>query len=114
MSIFKRKIEYVPAICPKCKGNLQLDATLETAYCQSCGAQCIIENAKRKEKKQNKLETVLDFVERQQALRRQDKKERERKYEEDVRKHWWIYLAVLGGIIVFSILIAILANQGII
>ena len=48
MSIFKRKIEFVSAICPECGGNLELDATLETAYCQYCGAMCIVKNAQKK------------------------------------------------------------------
>lgn len=90
------------AVCPECKGNLELDSNLERAYCQYCGAQCIVENAPKKGKKQDKLTTVLDFFERQQALRRQDKKERQRRIEEEerknaesLRKYWWIYVLIL-------------------
>ena len=121
MGIFKKQVKFISAICPECKGHLELDSNLETAFCQYCGAQCIVENAPKKEKKQGKLETVLDFFERQQALHRQDKKERQRRIDEEERikkehlkKYWWIY--VLIGVLFFGFIftMAILENQGII
>ena len=115
MNLFKKQVKFVSAICPECKGHLELDANLETAFCQYCGAQCIVENAPKKQKKQTKLETLLDFVERQQALRRQDKQERQRKIDEEERKRtehlnkfWWIYVlifvATLGFLMILSLL----------
>ena len=121
MKLFQKQIKFVSAICPECKGNLQLDANLETAFCQYCGAQCIVENAPRKEKKQNKLETVLDFVERQQSLRRQDKREKRRRQEkedketkEHFQKNWWKYLVGFISLFTFIFILAILENYGII
>ena len=117
MSLFKKQIKFISAICPECKGHLELDANLETAFCQYCGAQCIVENAPKKAKKQEKLEIVLDFFERQQTLRRQDKQERQRRIDEEERKRkehlkkfGWLYGLV--GFIVYSVLIimALLAN----
>lgn len=115
MSIFRKQIKFVSAICPNCKGNLELDTNLERAYCQYCGAQCIVENAPKKEKKQDKLETVLDFFERQQSLHRQDKKERQRRIEEKERKntealkkYWWIYALILVALFGFICIMAIL------
>lgn len=75
MSIFKKQIKFISAICPECKGNLKLDPKLETAICSKCGAQIIVQNA-QKPKKQGKLEIVFDFVERQQARRKQEKEEK--------------------------------------
>ncbi len=97
MNIFKRKIKFVSAICPKCGGNLELDSTLETAYCQYCGSQCIVENAVRK-KKETSLDKVIAFIERQQDLKRKDRviKQKQlevekRKSEEWLKKYWWIF-----------------------
>ena len=119
MSIFKRKTKFVAAICPECKGHLQLNSNLEVAYCQYCGAQCIVENAPKTKK--GKLETVLGFVERQQEIRRKDKEEKRKRKEEErrreeerLKKTWWIGVLVLVGIVVFSVAMAILDNQGII
>lgn len=132
MGLFTRKIKFISAVCPNCKGNLELDANLETAFCQYCGAQCIVQNAPKKQRKQTKLEIVLDFVERQQTLRRKDKQEelrkrelleeqqeRERKAEEQkqrefLKKYWWVYALVIAGIFTLCIVMAILEEQGII
>ena len=117
MGIFKKQIKFVSALCPECKGNLKLDANLETAFCQYCGAQCIVENAHKKTKKRNNLETVLDFIERQQSLRRQDKIEKqkrkdeaERKEKEDFKKTWWIYALGFVFIIALSLVLALLGE----
>lgn len=121
MSIFKKQVEFTSAICPECKGHLTLDSGMETAYCQQCGAQCIVTNAPKKTKKQGKLETVLGFVERQQALRRQDKQEKQRKLEEEARrerealkKHWWAFVLIGVAVVGFFVVMSILEKQGII
>lgn len=116
MGIFKKKIQFVAAICPECQGHLELDANLETAFCQYCGAQCIVENAKKKkEKKQGKFEMLLGFIERQQDLRRKDRVEKQKKKEaeeqerkREMKKYWWIYAAIMGVLLTFSIVMAII------
>lgn len=115
MSLFKKQLKFVSAICPECKGHLELDANLETAFCQYCGAQCIVENAPKKQKKQTKLEAVLDFFERQQALRRQDKQERQRRIDEEERKRtehlkkfWWIYVLIFISTLCFLTILSLL------
>ena len=121
MSIFKKKVNFIAAICPKCNGHLELDSKMETAFCQYCGTQCVVENAPKKKKKHGKLEMVLDFFERQQNLRRQDKQEQQRRLEEEQRKHkeevkryWWVYVLVLIGIFGFLMIMSILENHSII
>lgn len=121
MGIFKKQINFISAICPECKGNLTLDANMETAFCRHCGAQCVVENSPKKAKKQGKLETVLGFVERQQALRRQDKQERQRRIDEEERrqkehlkKFWWVYALVGLSFIAFLVVMSILEKQGIV
>ena len=115
MSIFKKQIKFVSAICPECKGYLELDSNLGTAFCQYCGAQCIVENAPKKARKQGKLGLILDFFERQQALYRQDKKERQRRINEEERKrkdhlkkYWWVYVLSFSLLLVILFIIAIL------
>ena len=114
--MFRKQVKFVSAICPECKGHLQLDSNLETAFCQYCGAQCIVENAHKCKKKQSKLEIVLDFIERQQTIYRQDKQERQRRIDEEKRqkkeklkKYWWIYSLIgfafsmlLVGMVIFG------------
>ena len=128
MGLFKKQIKFVSAICPECKGHLELDSSLTKAFCQYCGAQCVVENAPKNAKKRSGLETVLEFVERQQDLRRQDRRERERAEEErerameesdreqreNLRKYWYIYL--ISGLVFFGCIITmlILSKQGII
>jgi hypothetical protein len=80
-----------------------------------------VENAPSKKPKQNNLERVLDFVERQQSLRRQDRQERERrkreeeiKRKEELKKTWWIYLAIMVGFIALGLVMAILGSKGIV
>ena len=113
MGIFSKKIKFVSAICPECNGHLALDARLETAFCQYCGAQCIIEHAPKKSKRHGKLELVLDFVERQQALRRSDRQEKEKlkreekeKERETPKKNLWILAIVFGVIFAFTMIMA--------
>ena len=121
MSMFKKQVNFVSAICPECRGHLELDSNLETAFCQYCGTQCIVENAPKKEKKQGKLETVLDFYERQQALRRQDKRERQRQIDEEerirqehLRKYRWVYILIGITLFGFIFTMAILEHQGVV
>ena len=120
MNMFKRKISFISAICPECKGNLQLDSNLETAFCQYCGAQCIVENTPKRSSK-SKLETILSFIERQQSIRRCDKQTRQKKIEESEAKkaehlktYAWAYILLLICLFAFSIAMAILENLNVI
>ncbi len=117
MGLFRKKINFVSAICPNCKGNLKLDTKLERAICQHCGAESIIENTPKQQKQQGRLELVLDFIERQQEVRRQDKKERQIKKEElkkeqekQERRTTWIAVLLLGVTLVVCGLMALLNN----
>ena len=50
MGLFKKQVKFISAICPECKGHLELDGNLERAFCQYCGAQCIVENVQNPNK----------------------------------------------------------------
>ena len=80
-----------------------------------------MENAPKFEKKQDKLGRILDFLERQQALHRQDKQERQRRIDEEehnrkehLRKYWRIYILIAFAIFTFIFVLASLENRGII
>ena len=85
MGLFKRKVGFQTAICPKCGGNLEMDSKLKIAICKNCGVECIVKNAP-KVKNKSKFEMVFDYFEKQQALKRKDKKEQEQKIEDEKRK----------------------------
>ena len=121
MGLFKKRVNFISAICPECKGHLELDGNLERAFCQYCGAQCIVENLQKKERKRTNLETVLDFVERQQNLRRQDRQERQRRKDEEERKeeefrkkYLWVFIVLFVAIMALGLTLGILGEQGII
>ena len=122
MGIFKQ-VKFISAVCPECKGNLRLDPNLETAFCSKCGAQIIVRNAKEK-KKQGALEMVLNFVERQQTIRKQEKKDQLQKEEEERKKreeeraerkcrrkenfkrNWWKYLLIGVGVYILCVVLS--------
>ena len=117
MNIFSKRIKFVSATCPECRGKLKLDANLKTAYCQYCGAQCMIENAPQDGAKKSKMEMVLNFIERQQEQRREEKRrieEEERRKQEYFKKYWWVYALGLMVLYGMAILMSILEKQGII
>ena len=121
MSIFKKQIKFVSATCPECNGHLQLDTNLKTAYCQYCGAQCIVENVHKKEHKEGNLEIMINFFERQQLLHHKiknerffRKKEEERRRIEYLKKFWWAYLLGFFGFFALLVTMIILESNGII
>ena len=121
MGIFKKQVKFVSAICPECKGALELDSNLEVAYCKQCGVSCIINGAQKKTKNQNGLESILNFIERQQSIKRQEKNERQKKAEEEenkrkelIKRYWWVYVLVLAGIFAIVITMSILESNGLI
>ena len=95
-----KNIQFIPAICPKCGGRLELDSSFEVAYCKDCGSHVFIKNAKRSEK--GAFDKVVSVIERQQELVRQDMQEEIRKQQENEirleslkkekelrRNNWW-------------------------
>ena len=40
-----QETKFVPAVCPKCGGQLQVDPTQEAAVCQYCGTPFIVDKA---------------------------------------------------------------------
>ena len=74
MSIFKRKVDYTSLTCPECGEHLDYNKDTGTAKCKYCNSEFIINSPSRP--KANTLETVFDFVERQQDRYEQNAEKR--------------------------------------
>ena len=118
MKLFNREPKFIIAQCPKCGGPLELDTNYETAHCQDCGMQYIVQNVdKKKKQKKTNFEMVMDFVERERDLKRKDKVERDKQkaiVEKQDQKNATI-IVIVCGIIVFAMIttIIILTSLGI-
>lgn len=118
MNIFKnKKVDFIPAICPNCKCNLEIDSNFEVAYCNTCGLRCIISDRLNKKQKQTNLDKVISFVERQQNIKRETKRQEEIKQEkldEENKLFWkkygWLLIVFLIVLFIFIFIMAILEN----
>lgn len=118
MNIFKnKKVEFIPAVCPKCNCNLEVNSNFEVAYCSSCGLRYIISERLNKKQKQNNLDKVIGFVERQQNIKRELKRQEEIKQEKQDeeyklfwKKYWWIVILIFVSMFIFLMIMSILEN----
>jgi DNA-directed RNA polymerase subunit RPC12/RpoP len=93
----------VPAICTQCGGSVEVDPSQEKAFCKYCGTSFFVEKAinnynvqhadiKRVESmnihhhKRGAVESVLNFVEKQQDKKQKKIDEENRRLEEEKRK----------------------------
>ena len=121
MGLIKQKTNFISAKCPECGGALNLHTNLETAVCQKCGMQCIIENTPKRSNSKNNLETILNFVEHQQNIRKQEKQEnatkaneQEIKREQFIKKYGLAYALFMFVLFALVIVMTILENIGLI
>ena len=106
-------VKFVPALCPKCGGQLEVDPTQEAAVCQYCGSAFVVEKAINNYTVQNAtiehvdhvtieqkshLQSVLDFAGDQLKSIREDSREK-RKIEEESKKEFlknaWKIIAIM-------------------
>lgn len=93
----------VPAICTQCGGSVEVDPSQEKAFCKYCGTSFFVEkainnynvqhaNIERVESmniynnKRGTVESVLDFIEKQQDKKQKKIDEEKRRLEEERRK----------------------------
>lgn len=93
----------VPAICTQCSGSVEVDPSQEKATCKYCGTSYFVKHAinsynvqhaniERIESinihnnKRGAVESVLDFIEKQQDKKQQKEEEEKRRIEEEKRK----------------------------
>ena len=108
---------FVPAICTQCSGEMTVDPSLEKAYCQYCGTTFLVENAinnynvqqaniehvetvniHHNHNQRGFLDSIFNFVEKQQVRKDQKKRLEEEKRKRDAK----------AGLIMFLILMPIL------
>ncbi len=128
MDDVKDRIKLVPAICPQCGGTLEVDPGQDTAVCQFCGSQVIIEKAINNYNVQNAhidhadhvsidmsgtVKSVLDFAGEQLHESREFRKEIEKERANEssgIGKKDIKILAGLFGVLFAALIIILILN----
>ena len=111
MVIFDKNPKFIITQCLKCEGPLELDTNFETAHCQNCGMQYLVQNVNKKKKaKRTKFEMIMDFVERERDLKRKDKVEQDKRKEiidKENRKNALI-ISIICGVVLLMIIVSLM------
>lgn len=116
----------VPAICTQCDGSVAVDPSQDKAFCTYCGTSFFVEkainnynvqhaNIERVESmdihhhKRGAVESVLNFIEKQQD-NKQNKTDEERRLEEEKRKQEVKRSLIAAGALAIIILVLLLGS----
>lgn len=118
-----QSVKFVPAVCPKCGGQLQVDPSQEAAVCQFCGTPFIVEKAIHNYTIQSahidhadkvtvdlkgSVDSIIGLVEREWDKSREDRREERRESNETsrefIRNSWKIFLVMFAVMIVFWVI----------
>lgn len=118
MDLFKkRESKFIPATCPKCSGNLEIDSNFEIAYCLQCGLKCVIDDriSKKRKLKVTTFDKIIRFYERQLTIHREQRqaklqeiKEEEQKAAEWSNKYGWVFLVIFIVLMAFVMIMSFL------
>ena len=116
----KQSIKFLPAVCPKCGGQLVVDPAQEAAVCRFCGTPFIVEKAINNYTVQNahighadkvtmdmkgSVDSVIGFFERQINLSREERREENRRFDENSKEmfknSWKMFLVLFAAMIIF-------------
>ena len=119
----QQSVKFVPAVCPKCGGQLEVDPAQEAAVCKYCGTPFIVEKAIQQYTVQNahidhvdkvtvdvkgSVDSVVGMIERQldknREESREDKRIRSEESKEFLKSSWKIMLVLFAALIVFWLL----------
>lgn len=119
----KQSVKFVPAICPKCGGQLEVDPAQEAAVCKFCGTPFIVEKAIQNYTIQNahidhvdtvkvdlkgSVDSVIGLVEREMDKsrdeRREDRKLQAENSKEFIKNSWKLFLVMFAVLIVMWVL----------
>lgn len=119
----QQSVKFVPGICPKCGGQLQLDPSQEAAVCQYCGTPFIVDKAIQKFNIQNahidhvdtvnvdlkgSVDSVIGMVERELDKSREDRRENKKLQSEEskefIKNSWKMFAILFAAMIVFWLL----------
>ncbi|MBQ6521059.1 MAG: hypothetical protein IJI14_20315 [Anaerolineaceae bacterium] len=116
-------VKFVPAACPKCGGQLEVDPSQEAAVCKYCGTPFIVDKAIQNYNIANahidhvdkvnvdlkgSVDSVIGFVEREFDKNREDRRENKRieaeNSKEFLKNSWKIFLVMFAAMIVLWVL----------
>ena len=119
----QQSVKFVPAACPKCGGQLEVDPTQEAAVCKYCGTPFIVDKAIQNYNIQHahidhvdkvtvdmkgSVDSVIGMVERQWDKSRESKREenklRAEESKEFLKNSWKIFLVMFAAMIVMWVL----------
>ena len=118
-------VKFVPAVCPKCGGQLEVDPTQEAAVCKYCGTPFVVEKAIQNYNIQHahidhvdsvhvdmkgSVDSVIGFVEREIDKNREVKRESKRLDAENSQAMMKIFFKYFAIISVAMIVIWVAAN----
>ena len=118
-----QSVKFVPAACPKCGGQLQVDPSQEAAVCQYCGTPFVVEKAIQNYNIQHahidhadnvtvdlkgSVDSIIGLVEREFDKNRADRKEEKRAFDESSKEFfknsWKMFLVLFAVMIVFWVI----------
>lgn len=120
--IVKMSTKLVPAICTQCSGSVEVDPSQEKASCKYCGTTFFIEKAIKNfniqhaniehvesmnihNNNRGTVESILEFIEKQQDRRQKKIAEEKRRLEEEKRKQdKYGIIAILFCLIIMAFL----------
>ena len=119
----QKEVKLVPAICTKCGGQLEVDPTQEAAVCKYCGTAFIVDKAIEQYTVQHakiehvdtvnvdlkgSVDSVLDFLGKERAESREDKRERRRmdaeNQKEFMKNSWKLFAIMFAAMVVLFVL----------
>lgn len=85
--------------CNKCSGALEINSVSNTAQCSKCGINYVLLNTKQQ--KQNKINRIIEIVEKERDFKRNLKSEKVRIKLEKERQERIDTFRILIGLVIF-------------
>ena len=118
-----QSVKFVPAACPKCGGQLEVDPTQEAAICKYCGTPFIVEKAIQNYNIANahidhvdkvtvdmkgSVESVVGMIERELDKSRESSRENRKLQAEEskefIKNSWKMMLVLFAVLLVFWVI----------
>ncbi len=117
-------VKFVPAICPKCGGQLEVDPSQEAAVCKFCGTPFIVDKAIQNYSIQNahidhadnvtvdlkgSVDSVIGMVERELDKSREERRQErivENENSKEFFKNSWKYMLAMFAVLIVVWVIA--------
>ena len=119
----QQSVKFVPAVCPKCGGQLEVNPAEEAAVCKYCGTPFIVDKAIQQYNVEHahidhvdnvhvdlkgSVDSVVGMIEREidksRESSKEDKRLRDEESKEFLRNSWKIFLVMFSVLIVVWLL----------